>query len=75
MLDRDDQCCMNCYYWLEGNCRRYPPKIPRDNKNLITPNLGKWPIIGPEEWCGEWRHNNDTGGGSQETGQANPEPV
>lgn len=47
-------CCSTCRFYLvpkdckKGICRRYPPTV-----NLDGPDV--FPVIGHDDWCGEWR--------------------
>ena len=51
--------CRGCYYFQgrdahnddAGFCRRFPPTRP--------PDLGRWPLVQPDDWCGEFRHQAD----------------
>jgi hypothetical protein len=49
------QSCANCRYYRypEGGfstCRRHSPICPSLDLNLVT----SWPLVNPEDWCGEW---------------------
>ena len=34
----------------QGECRAHPPQITGDDSS----SYGTWPVIGKDEWCGEW---------------------
>lgn len=48
-----------------ADCRRYPPvMVPVTEQHdrtwlvkysLYKPNDGGWPLVWPEDWCGEWQ--------------------
>ena len=42
--------CDNCRFFDGSLCRRYPPKV-------IVPSGGMWPVVMPEDWCGEHQSN------------------
>jgi IPT/TIG domain-containing protein len=39
--------CGNCKYQVPPECRRYPPA-------RVSPSLSGWPLVDPDDWCGEW---------------------
>ncbi len=39
-----------------GECRRYPPKIGTDGDG---DNFYYWPVLPPDEWCGEFAQRLD----------------
>ena len=47
--------CKDCVHFgttiknIPGECRRYPPVVDQRQK------LGKWPLVLPTSWCGEYR--------------------
>lgn len=51
--------CKGCYYFQPresqnfdaGYCRHSPPTRP--------PDLGRWPLVAPDDWCGKFRHQAD----------------
>lgn len=51
--------CRGCYYFQPrdahnddlGECHCRPPVRP--------PDLGRWPLVQPDDWCGEFRHQAD----------------
>jgi hypothetical protein len=46
---RAEQFCGNCFYHLEGSCRRYAPRPKKIDANLFA-----WPRVSPHLWCGDW---------------------
>ena len=59
------QNCGNCCYYQEkekgmGLCRRNPPSIieTKDPSHYVIVSgqyRGNWPLIGQNDWCGEWK--------------------
>jgi hypothetical protein len=65
----DPQICKACVYFHDhgketraatmaqiGECRRYPPKVIRDDEDNY---IYFWPSIPETEWCGEFRRRCD----------------
>ena len=45
--------CSNCKYIVGVYCCRYPP-------TLVAPNVQMWPVVGVNDWCGEWSAGTST---------------
>lgn len=39
---------MNCRFWRDGKCKRFPP----------VSHIWGFPIMDPGQWCGEWQHRS-----------------
>jgi hypothetical protein len=63
--------CATCRHFLkisfDAYCRRFPP-VPvavssfhsdNDPNNTYHTVQSCWPEVRPENYCGEWAHNND----------------
>lgn len=54
--------CQHCDYYSgdseSGECHRYPPhaQIDRDGSSDSVMVKCTFPMVRPEQWCGEWRH-------------------
>ncbi len=52
------QACFNCLYYINGECRRYPP-VPHatnyPNRGLVIDLIT--PQVEDDYWCGEWKAN------------------
>lgn len=54
--------CRTCIHRREGmlavdpyECRRYPPTV------IMTAEIYSktvWPMVKPNDWCGEWKHDS-----------------
>lgn len=52
----DDRCSTCRHYWVDGECRRYPPspgtwKPTREGEQAWIDR--SWPVVEPDDWCGE----------------------
>lgn len=47
-----DSTCKTCHFYEDNHCRRYPPQL---TDNIHT----KLPIVGQQDWCGEWKPNEE----------------
>ena len=45
-MEREMQCCGNCYFHREMKCHRNAPSI--------SLGLAQWATTVDHEWCGEW---------------------
>ena len=54
---REEQRCENCRVWVEGQCRRDPPRhqlLPGKGQGTMQ-LAGVWPPAEAEKWCGRWQ--------------------
>lgn len=62
-----ERTCGGCAHWnctsaakAFGECRRYPAApltyTDEDGDTVLAGN--KWPLVGAEQWCGEWAARN-----------------
>ena len=63
--------CYNCKFWLKygasGQCRRNPPTQPGGHHGF------EFPMIGGENWCGEYKRSSAPLSDSPPT--TNKEPI
>lgn len=72
-MTRRAESCESCYFYEEKNgpgghseCHRYAPRpttdppghIETDNERA-SEGLVMWPVVLPEDWCGEYRSQGD----------------
>jgi hypothetical protein len=43
--------CRNCRFRKEDECRRHPPAKPPN----FPDEPWRFPVVGPDAWCGEWK--------------------
>jgi len=53
----ENRTCANCRFYDARKCRRYAPRPHRKGEGLEAPTV--WPIVAPDDWCGEWETNNE----------------
>lgn len=51
-----DQKCETCCYFVDGKCRRYPPKYIMSQGFVNYEN----PIVEATNWCGEYKKKDTT---------------
>lgn len=50
--------CGTCKFYDQGACRRFPPArvyTPSGDKPEVILDVTVWPVVKPENWCGEWK--------------------
>lgn len=51
--------CHQCRFWDDKLCRINPPQLPHFPipGEDVTPEIGLWPVVSGDEWCGHfsWR--------------------
>ncbi len=45
----DYECCENCYYEYNNQCRRFPPTF------LGRDKWDGYPTVNASDWCGEYK--------------------
>lgn len=40
--------CLDCRYYKDGRCRRHSPVY------ADLEFASEWPVVEPEDWCGDW---------------------
>ena len=51
-----DQKCETCCYFVDGKCRRYPPKYIMSQGFVNYEN----PIVEATNWCGEYKKKDSS---------------
>ncbi len=51
---RPDEDCDQCRFHIAGMCRRMPPAA-HDGGRICGLPIAVWPLVRPEDWCGEFR--------------------
>lgn len=48
--------CIDCTFadgvYESRICRRLPPQVLKPARGIA---VGSWPVVGPNDWCGEFR--------------------
>ena len=54
----DKDCCGRCYYFVEHECRRYPPILMYWD-DALSIGVFRFPIVRSDMYsCGEFKNNN-----------------
>lgn len=50
------ECCCNCKYYINGDCRRRAPQIINEILSDKTTHMScQFPYVDPNQWCGEYQ--------------------
>jgi hypothetical protein len=50
-----EETCVNCKFYREEECRRYPPQLYFDGQY----DCRAFPIVSKNFWCGEYKEAED----------------